>query len=420
MLNAAAQLADKVLGKEPTSTPTKPPTDASRPMKALIWHGKKDVQYVDKPRPIIADPKDVILKITATSICGSDLHLYDGAMLDMHDGDILGHEFMGIVEEVGSQVEHIKIGMRVVASFDIACGFCDYCKRQEYTACDTTNDNKLIEEVYGHRPAALFGYSHLTGGVAGGQAEYVRVPFGDVNLLPIQNEKLKDEQVLYLSDVVPTAYHGTELANVKEGSTVAIWGLGPIGLMAARWCQIRGAKTIIGIDCVPERLRLAALHLKIDTINFKEQKVVETIFKLCPGGVDSAIECAGGEYASSIAHKIERALSLETDTSDIFSEMFTAVRKFGFVSVIGVYVGYANHFPVGAMMEKDLTIKGGQSPTQKYWKMCLEKIESGELDPTFIITHKLGLSDGPDAYTKFYNRDQIIKVFLRPPHGSAP
>jgi len=413
MMNAAAHLADKVLGKEPTTTPTKPPTDPSRPMKALVWHANKDVKYLDMPRPLLAHPQDVILRITATTICGSDLHLYTGAMLDMHDGDILGHEFMGIVEEIGSEVKGIKIGQRCVAAFDIACGTCDYCKREQYTACDNTNDSKLVENMYGHKPAALFGYSHLTGGVAGGQAEYVRVPFGEVNLLPIP-DKLTDEQVLFLSDVVPTAYHGTELADVKAGSTVAIWGLGPVGLMAARWCQIRGAKTVIGIDCVPERLRLASLHMKIDTINFKEQKVVDTIFKLVPGGVDCAIECAGFEYASTLIHKVERALSLETDTADILEQCFNAVRKFGNVSIIGVYTGYANHFPIGAMMEKDLTVKGGQSPTQKYWKMCLEKIESGELDPTFIISHKLNLSDGPTAYKKFYDKDQIIKVFLRP------
>jgi len=418
MMNALSHAADAVLGSVPTSTPTQPLVDESRKMKALIWHGKKDIKYVDKPRPLITDQRDIVLKITATTICGSDLHLFTGAMLDMHDGDILGHEFMGIVEDVGSQVTKIQKGQRVVVAFDIACGTCSYCKREEYTACDTTNPSKLMETMYGHRSAALYGYSHLTGGVPGGQAEYVRVPFADVNCLPIP-EGVTDEQVLFLSDVVPTAYHGTELADVKEGSTVAIWGLGPIGLMAARWCQIRKAARIIGIDYVPERLALAQKVLNIETINFKEQDTCKTLEKLVPGGVDCAIEAAGFEYATTMKHKVERALNLETDACDILTECITSLRKFGTLSIIGVYSGFTNHFPIGAMMEKDLIIKGGQSPTQKYWHMCLAKIQAGELDPTFIITHKLSLADGPALYPKFNDKtDGVIKVFLRPAHAT--
>jgi threonine dehydrogenase-like Zn-dependent dehydrogenase len=305
-------------------------------MKALIWHGKKDIQCVLKPRPLITDPRDVLLKVTATTVCGSDLHLYTGAMLDMHDGDILGHEFMGIIEEVGSEVKTLHKGQRVVVAFDIACGTCSYCKREEYTACDTTNPSKLMETLYGHRTAALYGYSHLTGGVPGGQAEFVRVPFADVNCLPIP-AGVPDEKALYLSDVVPTAYHATELGDVKEGSVVAIWGLGPIGLMAARWCQIKKAARIIGIDCVPERLRLAHNYLKIETINFKEQDVCKTLAELVPGGPDVAIEAAGFEYATTLKHKVEMALNLETDTADILTECITSVRKFGTISIIGVY-----------------------------------------------------------------------------------
>jgi len=332
---------------------------------------------------------------------------------------VLGHEFMGIVDDVGSEVKHLKKGQRVVVAFDIACGTCDYCKREEYTGCDTTNPSKLMESMYGHRTAALYGYSHLTGGVPGGQAEYVRVPFADVNCLPVPDD-LPDEKVLYLSDVVPTAYYATEMGEVKEGTTVAIWGLGPIGLMAARWCQIRGARRIIGIDCVPERLAVAKNRLKIETINFKEQNVCKTLEQMVPGGVDCGIEAAGFEYATTMRHKVEIAVGLETDTSDILTEIITSVRKFGVVSIIGVYSGTTNHFPIGAMMEKGLTMRGGQSPTQKYWKMCLDKIKSGELDPTFILSHKANLEAGPQLYEQFYNHTNgVIKVFLRPP-GISP
>jgi len=414
MMNAASKVIEKVLGETPTSTPSQPLLDHAHPMKALIWAGKKDIKYVDKPRPMINDPRDILLKITATTICGSDLHLYSGSMLAMHDGDILGHEFMGIVEEVGSEVTKVHKGDRVVVAFDIACGTCDYCKREEYTGCDTTNPSKLMEAMYGHRTAALYGYSHLTGGVPGGQAEWVRVPFADVNCL-IVPKHLPDEKVLYLSDVIPTAYHAAEMGEVKEGDTVAIWGLGPIGLMTALWCQIRKAKRVIGIDWVPERLRLAQTHLKMETINLKEEDVCKALERMVPGGVDVAIEAAGFEYAKTLKHKIEIAVGLETDTADILTECITSVRKFGHVSIIGVYSGFTNHFPIGAMMEKGLTVRGGQSPTQKYWEMCLKKIESAELDPTFIITHKLPLSEGPEAYRKFYEKEQgMIKVLLRP------
>jgi len=382
-------------------------------MKALAWMGKKDVQVIEAPRPLVTDPGDVVLKITATTICGSDLHLYSGVMPDMHKGDILGHEFMGIVEDVGPEVKNIHQGQRVVVAFDIACGACDYCKRQEYTACDTTNPSKLMEEMYGHRCAGFYGYSHLTGGFPGGQAQYVRVPFADVNCLVVP-DNLPDEKVLYLSDVIPTAFHGTELANVQPGSTVGIWGLGPIGLMTARWCQIRGAKKIIGIDRVPERLAVAKNYLKIDTIDFSQEKVLDRINEMVPGGVDCAIECAGYEYPKTILHKVEQALNLETDTADILAEMIYATRKFGYIGIIGVYAGFTNHFPIGAMMEKGLHVSGSQSPTQKYWKMCLEKIQSGEVEP-FFLTHKGTLLDAPEFYKMFRERvNGVIKVFMRP------
>jgi len=412
MMSRIASMGEKVLGEYPTSTPTQPKLDQTRPMHALVWHGKKDIRYVETPRPMITDSKDIILKVTASTICGSDLHLYSGAMPGMQKGDILGHEFLGTVEEVGSQVKNLSVGQRVVVAFDIACGVCDFCKREEYTACDTTNPSKEMELLYGDRTSALYGYSHLTGGVPGGQAEYVRVPFADVNCLPIPDE-VPDEKALYLSDIVPTAYHGVALGKVKEGSTVAIWGLGPVGLLIARWAQILKAGRIIGIDRVPERLDRAR-HLGIELINFDQEDTVARVREMVPGGVDVAIEAAGFEYAKTTVHKIERTLSLETDTADVLTECIRAVRKFGIVSVIGVYVGLCNHFPIGALMEKGVTITGSQSPTQKYWKMALEKIKSGEMDPTFVISHKARLADGPILYEKFYNKDEVIKVFIRP------
>jgi len=401
-----------------TSTPPYPNYDENRKMHAIIWDGKEEVKYIESPRPLIADPRDVVLKITATTICGSDLHLYSGSMQGMEKGDILGHEFMGLVEDIGSEVKNLQIGDRVVVAFDIACGACSYCKNQQYTACDTTNPNPETEDMYGHRLPALYGYSHLTGGIPGGQAEYVRVPFADLNCLPIPDD-IPDEKALFLSDVIPTAYHGTELANVKIGDVVGIWGLGPIGLMAARWCFIRGASRVIGMETVPERIEIAK-SIGVEVIDFGESgNTLSKIRKLVPAGLDCSIECAGFEYPNSILHKVERALSMETDTSDILTECIMATKKCGIVSIIGVYSGFTNHFPIGALMEKGITVNGGQSPTQKYWRMALEKIQKGELDPTFIITHKASLSDAPELYKKFYKHEEgVIKVFLRPEHSN--
>jgi threonine dehydrogenase-like Zn-dependent dehydrogenase len=353
--------------------------------------------------PMISDPRDILLKITGTTVCGSDLHLYNNTMLDMHDGDILGHEFMGIIEQIGDQVKKVRVGQRVVVAFNIACGFCDYCKREEYSVCDTTNPSKLQQNLYGQKTAALFGYSHLTGGVPGGQAEYVRVPFADMNCLAIPDD-VPDNKALYLSDIIPTAYHGCYIGNVKEGSVVAIWGLGPIGLLQARWCQIIGAKRIIGIDCVEERLNIAK-KLGIETINFKEVDTTKRLLEMEPNGVDCSLEAAGFDYAKSLLHKVERFLNLETDAGDILTEMITCTRKAGTISIIGVYNNTVNHFPIGPMMEKHLTVTGGQSYTQKHWKFCLDKIRSGEMDPSFVVSHNLTLSQVPDYYKQFDEKE---------------
>jgi len=383
-------------------------------MHAITWESANDVRYVEKPRPCITDPKDVILRITATSICGSDLHLFNGSMPGMKPGDILGHEFMGVVEEVGPMVKNIKKDQRVVASFDIACGECQFCMRKEFSACCVSNPSNMQEPMYGTRTSAIFGYSHLTGGISGGQAEFVRVPYADTNCLPIPDE-LPDIKALFLSDIIPTSYHGTELGNVGQGDTVAIWGLGPVGLLTALWCKVRGAGRIFGIDNVPERLSIARDKLGIEVIDFSKEKPSKSLLAKFPYGVDVVIECAGFEYAKSLKHKIELMLKLETDSSDIFEEMFQSVRCFGRVAVIGVYAGYANHFPVGAMMEKDLTVRCGQCPVQRYWKMNMEKLISGEFDPAVVVTTKGTLSEAPELYKKFQDRKEgTVKVFLRP------
>jgi len=414
-MNVAARAAEKIRGHDKVSTEsTQPKVDPNRKMKALVWKGAKDVSIEEVPRPVITHPQDIILKVTATTICGSDLHLYTNDMPDMHKGDILGHEFLGIVEDVGSEVKELSVGKRVVVAFDIVDGVCEYCKREEYTACETTNSSRLMKDMYGQALTGVYGYSHLTGGYPGGQAQYVRVPFADFNCLPVP-DSVPDMKALFLSDVVCTSFHGTEVTNVSEGDVVGIWGLGPIGLLAARWCQIRGAKRIIGIDCVPERLQIAERVLGIETINFKKSDTLKTLKEICPRGLDVGIECAGFRYSKSWTHSVERALKLETDTADILTECIMAVRMFGRLGIVGDYVGYANHFPIGALMEKAIRVQGGQCPVQKYWKKCLKYIESGEFDPTFIVTHTLKIEDMPKAYKQFHNKeDGMIKVFIEP------
>jgi len=394
---------------------TQPRHASGQSMHAIAWLGKKQLEYSEVPKPAITHPKDAIVRITATTICGSDLHLYSGEMLDMRSGDILGHEFMGVVEEVGDQVERVKPGMRVVVSFDIVDGTCDYCRRQEYTACDTTNDSELMEKMYGHRTSGMFGYSHLTGGYPGGQADYVRVPIADQNTLPLPDD-VPDEKALYLSDIVPTAYHATEMAEVKEGDTVAIWGLGPVRLLAACWSQFRKASCIIGIDCVPERLELARKNIHgIKLIDFSTMDVLESLKEFAPNGPDASIDAAGFDYAKSTTHKVERTTGLETDSGDVLNEIIMATRKYGRVSLIAVYAGSTNHFPIGAFMEKGLTMRGSQCPVQKYWEFCLEKIRSGEFDPSFVLTHVGRLAEAPQFYAKMYEKkDGVVKTFLKP------
>jgi len=417
-METVSRIVDKVMGERVIDVPSKPNLNTEKTMNALVWNGVNDVQYKATPSPMITDPKDVIVRVRAATICGSDIHLVDGSMPTMRPGDILGHEFLGIIEEVGSQVTKLQKGQRVVVAFDIACGECEFCKREEFSGCKMTNPNNLQCGLLGHNTSAIFGYSHLTGGVPGGQAELVRVPYAEVNCLVVP-DSLPDEKALLLTDVIPTSYHGCKMGDVHEGDVVGIWGLGPIGLLTGIMCKQLGASRVIGIDNVPHRLQKAEA-LGLEVIDFREKDVIETMKQLVPTGIDVAIECAGGEYSKSLTDRIERALNLETDTADIFKEMFQCARPFGRVSVIGVYVGYANHFPVGAMMEKGLTIRGGQCPVQKYWKHLMQDVIDGRLDPSVVITHRGTFSQGPEFYKKFLDREEgILKVILRP-DGSLP
>ncbi|THG98862.1 hypothetical protein EW026_g3380 [Hermanssonia centrifuga] len=392
-------------------------------MKALAWFGPGDVRLIDTPVPDITEPDDVILKVTGTTICGSDLHLYHGEILALQKGDILGHEFMGVIDKVGPNVKNHKVGDRVVVSFQIACGECEYCKKKLSSFCDRTNPSSLMNTMYGHRDAGFFGYSHFTGGFAGGQAEYVRVPKGNVNLLPVP-EGLSDEQVLYLSDVISTAYHCVMDTGIQEGDTVGIWGLGPIGQLVAKFCRLKGAKRIIGIDKVPERLAFAEKESGVEPLDFTQHtNVVKRLQEICPGGLDVGLDCGTFHQPKTLLHKVEKALQLETDVPEVINEALESVKKGGKVGVIAAYAGYSNHFNVGAMMEKGIRLIGnGQAPVHKWWEELLnEWIIPGKLDPTFIITHRVPLEDFPKLYAAFDQRKGgVCKVFVETKFSNPP
>jgi threonine dehydrogenase-like Zn-dependent dehydrogenase len=391
--------------------------DPSSKYLALCWNGKKDIRAEKLPKPRVTDPTDALVKITTTAICGSDLHMYDGWFPGMKKGDVLGHEFMGYVEEVGSQVKSVKVGDRVVVSCLIFCGKCRYCKNQEYSLCDKTNDSKAMEHLYGRNICGVFGYSHLTGGYPGGQAEYARVPYADNLCLKIGDE-FRDEKVLFMSDILCTAWHGTELGRVGKGDTVAIWGQGPVGLLTAKLCQIRGASRVIVIDAVDYRLEFAKQKIPgVEIIDYsKEQDVPARLLDMTGDGPDVGIECAGFHYTKSWTHSALAKLNMETDSADILNEMIKAIRKGGHMAVIGDYVGFTNAFNVGGLMEKAIIFQGGQNYGRKYWSTLLDLIKRGEIDPSFIITHRLPLEKGPEAYKMFdEKKDGCIKVVLKPP-----
>jgi len=339
-------------------------------------------------------------------------------MSGLQKGDILGHEGMGIVDAVGDQVKDFKKGDRVVISAVIACGQCYYCKNQMFSCCDNTNPSMEMEALYGHRTSGLFGYSHITGGYEGCQAEYVRVPIGDMNLLKVPSH-LKDEQVLFLSDIACTGFHATELGKVKEGQTVAIWECGPVGLMAVMWSKFKKAGRVIAIDAEPYRLEMAR-KLGAEILNFGEKETTTALREMCPGGPDVCIEAVGFRFPKTLSHKFQRLIRAETDTPDILSECIMTCRKGGHISIIGDYYAYANRFPIGALMEKSLHVAGGQVFIQKYWKQLLEYIESGKVDLTWAVTHRLPIDQASEGYRLFdQHEDNVLKVVLQTPSALA-
>ncbi len=388
-------------------------------MKALCWHGANDVRVDNVPDPTIINQRDAIVKITSTAICGSDLHLYNGFIPTMQSGDIMGHEFMGEVVELGSEVKNLKKGDRVVIPFTISCGSCFFCNRDLWSLCDNSNPNAgLAEKIYGHSPAGLFGYSHLTGGYAGGQAEYARVPFADVGPLKIP-DGLSDEQVLFLTDIFPTGYMAAENCNIQPGDTVAVWGCGPVGQFAIRSAFMLGADRVIAIDRVPERLQMAAAA-KAEIINYEEMDAGEAVTEMTGGrGPDACIDAVGmeahGTGLDALYDKAKQAVRLESDRPTALRQVILACRKGGTVSIPGVYGGFVDKVPLGAAFNKGLTMKMGQTHVHRYLRPLLDRVQKGEIDPSFVITHRMKLDEAPHAYEIFkQKKDNCIKVVLKP------
>jgi threonine dehydrogenase-like Zn-dependent dehydrogenase len=389
-------------------------------MKANCWYGKNKVSVEDVPEPKILNPRDAIIKITSTAICGSDLHLYDGFIPTMEKGDILGHEFMGEVVEVGSGISNLQKGDRVVVPFPIACGGCFFCQRELFSLCENSNPNApLAEKLWGFSPSGIFGYSHLLGGYAGGQAEYVRVPYADVGPVKIP-DGLADEQVLFLSDIFPTGFMAAENCQIQPGDTVAVWGCGPVGQFAIKSAYLLGANLVISIDRVPERLQMAHEHGGAEVINFEETDVYETLKEMTGGrGPDACIDAVGMEAHSAglvgVYDRVKQATMLESDRPFALRQAITACRNGGTVSVAGVYSGLVDKMPFGSIMNRALTIKTGQTHVQHYMRPLLEKIQNGEIDPSFVVTHRFPLSEAPQAYEIFKDHeDGCVKVVLKP------
>lgn len=390
-------------------------------MKAVCWMGKNSVSVENVPDPHIMNPRDAIVKITTTAICGSDLHLYDGYIPTMEKGDIMGHEFMGEIVEVGKGVSNLKVGDRVVVPFTIACGKCFFCEKKLWSLCDNSNPNAwMVEKAYGYSPSALFGYSHMLGGYAGGQAEYARVPFADVGPIKVPAH-LTDEQVLFLSDIFPTAYMAAENCQIERGDTVAIWGAGPVGQLAVKSAYMLGAERVIVIDDVPERLKMAqAKSGATDTLNFRDVNVVEALKELTGGrGPDSCIDAVGleahGTTADALYDRFKTITMQATDRPHALREAIQACRKGGTVSVPGAYGGFLDKFPFGAAFGKGLTLKMGQTHVMNYLEPLLGRIENGDIDPSYIITDRIKIDDAPKMYETFKHRqDGCIKIVMNP------
>jgi threonine dehydrogenase-like Zn-dependent dehydrogenase len=392
-------------------------------MRATVWSGRNTVQVENVPDPQILNDRDAIVKISSTAICGSDLHLYDGYVPTMKKGDILGHEFMGEVVETGPGVSSLQVGDRVVVPFPIACGHCWACRHELYSACENSNPNAgMAEKLWGHSGAGIFGYSHLTGGYAGGQAEYARVPYADVGPFKVEDD-LTDEQVLFLSDIFPTAYMGAEFCEISGGEVIAVFGAGPVGQLAVASALLLGAERVVAIDQYQYRLDMATNKAgATDTINFAEDAdIVEQLKELTGGrGPDAVIDCVGleaahGHGALHAAERVLQATRQETERGHALRDAILACRPGGIVSMMGVYGGLMDKFPIGALMNKGLTLRTGQCHVHRYLKPLYERIRSGEIDPSFVVTHRLSLDTAPDAYETFkHKQDECVKVVLKP------
>ncbi|QXT36357.1 glutathione-dependent formaldehyde dehydrogenase [Sphingomonas sanguinis] len=389
-------------------------------MKALTWHGKHDVRIDNVDDPEIVNPRDAIIKVTATAICGSDLHLYDGYIPTMQSGDILGHEFMGEVVETGSG-STLKKGQKVVVPFTIACGSCYHCGKHQYSGCENGNpaDNQdIARELYGHPMAALFGYSHMTGGYAGGQAEYVRVPFSDTGPIVIP-DGVEDEKVLFLSDILPTGWMAAENAEIESGDTVAVWGCGPVGLFAVQSAFLMGAERVIAIDHFPHRLELAR-NFGAETINYEQTATYDALMQMTGGiGPDAVIDSVGleahGLFVDNAIDQIKASTFLGTDRIHAIRQAIIACRKGGRVSMPAVYGGFVDKFPLGAVMQKGLTLKTGQTHVQHYLPGLLDAIMEGKIDTTFLISHRLPLEQAPEGYRMFHDKqNEVTKIVLKP------
>ena len=389
-------------------------------MKALTWHGKHDVRMDTHPDPGIVNPRDAIIKVTSTAICGSDLHLYDHFIPTMQSGDILGHEFMGEVVEVGPK-STLQKGQRVVVPFTISCGSCYHCGKHQYSACDNglpADNQDIAQAVYGQPMAGLFGYSHMTGGYAGGQAEYVRVPFSDVGPIVIP-DGVEDDKVLFLSDILPTGWQAAEYAQIEPGDTIAVWGCGPVGLFAVQSAFLMGAERVIAIDHFPKRLELAR-RFGAETINFEETSVYDALMEMTGGiGPDACIDSVGleahGLFVDNVVDQIKASTFLGTDRIHAIRQAIIACRKGGRVSMPAVYGGFVDKFPLGAFMEKGLTLKTGQTHVQHYMPALLNAIMEGKIDTEFLISHHMPLDAAPEGYKLFHDRqNEYTKIVLKP------
>ncbi|MBI0435433.1 zinc-dependent alcohol dehydrogenase [Roseomonas sp. KE0001] len=389
-------------------------------MKALTWHGKGDIRCESVPDPRIEDGRDAIIKVTSCAICGSDVHLYDHVIPSMEKGDVLGHETMGEVVEVGRDNHKLKVGDRVVVPFTIACGECFFCRKGFFSGCERSNPNReKAAKLWGNSPAGLFGYSHLLGGFAGGQAEYLRVPYADVGPIKVP-DGMTDEQVLFLSDIFPTGYMAAEFCDLRGGETVAIWGCGPVGQFAIRSAFLLGAERVIAIDTVPERLEMARQAGAL-VLDFKQDDVYDRIMELTAGrGADACIDAVGTEASATgsldaVLDRVKVATFMGTDRPHVLRQAIHCCRNFGIVSIVGVYGGLLDKIPMGSAINRGLTFRMAQTPVQHYLPMLLERIQKGEIDPAFVITHTAPLEEGPGLYKTFRDKkDGCIKVVLKP------